>query len=328
MRLRELRGQNFEEVTGYCYRETWEGKKQALPGCSSILMDHEIGLMFGPGLYMVAYHYADPTGTGIHTERYNIGPEYEQLHIEHCNQTGQRCYIDRNAKISGMNAPAFQLSDLLNEDKAKGILGLLAAVKMFMAPQGANSEVETLKAVLDGNNKLLVAALGGRGQSGGIPDNLITLLFDRATKPAAVSRESNPLNAFKEQLDIFKEIKILTDPQAAAAAAESEKVESMGPMDKLIEKGLEMLPAVLEKFGGNEAAAAADLKKNFLLRSYLNNPKTAKKFFVAVAADYGQAAAERWAQGFGINPQIFGAAVQAAAAAVPKAAASNAMMSF
>jgi hypothetical protein len=307
-RLREIRGMALEEITGYVYRETWEGGRQALPPVEEILLDHEIGLRYGPGKYIVTYHLIlDDGSRKMQTERYNIGPEYTQLHLDDCRATGRRSFIDGAAMVAGAPRPGPGIMDFLNEDKAKGLLAIAGVLKMILGGNGAQGDqVETLKAVLDGNNKVLAAALQGRGGSGGMPPELITLLFDRATKP---EKRENPAALLRDQMDLFKEIQVLSNPAAAAAqrAQEDEEEErSRHPMQKMIEKALEYLPGLLEKFNGNETAAAQHLKKtNFLVSSYLKKPDVARAFFDAVARDHGADAAARWAAGFGLNAAQF-----------------------
>jgi hypothetical protein len=307
-RLREVRGLPLADVKGYVYRETWEGGRQALPPVEDILYDHEIGLRYGPGKYMVTYHIELDDGTKkMQSERYNIGPEYLQLHLDDCQMTGRRSFINPNTLVQGAQmSQGGGLMDLLTEEKAKGLLGILGALKMVLGNGGQNDQVETLKAVLDGNNKVLAAALSGGRGGGGLPSELITLLFDRATKP---QRQENSAALLRDQLDLFKEIQVISNPAAAAAqrAQDDEETErSRNPMEKMIEKALEYLPGLLEKFNGNETAAAQHLKKtNFIVSSYLKKPDVARAFFDAVSRDHGQAAAERWAAGFGFNPSQF-----------------------
>jgi len=307
-RLRTARGLPIMDIKGYVYRESWEGGRQALPPIDDILFDHEIGLLYGPGKYVVTYHYELEDGSKkMLSERYNIGPEYTQLHLEHCQSIGRQSFINPSTFLPGQQKPQPGLMDLFTEDKAKGLLAILGALKMVLGNgSGNNDQVETLKAVLDGNNKVLAAALGGRSGGGGRPNELITLLFDRATKP---QRQENPAALLRDQLDLFKEIEVIRNPQAAALQAQQiqeEEDRNMSPIQKMIEKAMEHLPALLERFGGNEQAAAQHLKKtNFLVSSYLKKPDVAKAFFAAVEKDQGRAAAERWAAGFGFNPAQF-----------------------
>ncbi|MCK9492670.1 MAG: hypothetical protein M0Q24_11360, partial [Sulfurimonas sp.] len=50
-KLYQLRGMEGEEVKGYVYREVMGGSSASLPPVDRVLMDHELGQLYGPGKY-------------------------------------------------------------------------------------------------------------------------------------------------------------------------------------------------------------------------------------------------------------------------------------
>jgi len=311
-RIEELRGEYIDDVTAYVYRETLSGENTSLPPVKGVLADHELGLLYGPGKYKVVYRYLDLSGGDGQEKytstsvRYSIGPEYAQLHREDCAMHGRPCYFDARAAIPGIPAPQDNgLSSLLNEDKIKGIIALLGAFKMMIGQDRGSDE---LRYMLAENTKLLQSAIAGRSQP---TSDFGSRMLEQMLPKLLEHKEVNPMQQLDAQLNMFGKLQELTNPQIAQQRREEEEVKNQGPFAKLIDKAMDMLPAFLERFNGDEYAAAKAVKsENIMARMMLSNEDAQKAFYQATSQKYGQNAAERWAAGFGINPEKFRPNVQ------------------
>jgi len=299
-RLQELRGNNaLYDVRGYCYRETLGSEKTALPPVTDFLEDHQIGVMFGPGKYVVNYHFfgLDGDKKAQRSFTYNIGPEYAVLHREHCTQTGAPCWLDAQTRIPGISGQSESLlSVILSKDKLEGVAALLAMVRAFFPANSSNSD---LKDILAENYKLLGTAIGaGKGQKNDtISDKIVELSVAR------MMEKPNPKKEMLEQLDFVNQIREMTAPAPYREEPPAMTEEKTGPFDKMINLAMEHLPAFLERFGGDEQRAAQQIKKeNPAASIMLMNPSARKAFYSAMVTEHGQESADKWARGFGIDP--------------------------
>lgn len=324
-KLSTLRGnESIYDIVGYPYREIVGAKRSSLPPVDNFLEDHELGLMYGPGKYVVVYKYVDPIsgdedGEQCSTISYQIGAEYAQLHRDHCQLTGQPCFLDSRAQIPGMHQQQESgLSSLLNEDKMKGIIGLLGAVKMLL---GNNDNGGAYRDQLENQTKLLQAVLT-RGQTGGngISETLISTAFNRLLEPP---RQDDPRKILSDQLELFSKFDALRNPEAARERQEQDEERMKSPIERMIDKAMDFLPVFLERFNGDERQAAIQLKKEHPeAKMMLASPKMRQLFYEAVCREHGQLSADKWAQGLGIDPSSLKApAGRVAAPAQPAPAA-------
>ena len=296
--INALRGLDFSEIVGYCYREVMHGGRQSLPPLENIVQDHELGLIYGPGRYMVLYEVYLEDGTKVKKSiKYNIGPEYNRLHHDYCQQNGLPCYLDQ---VQQQTKGGFALSEFMTEDKVKGLIALLGAVKMVMGGQGSQSETENLRFMLEQQNKTLNTLLTSKPAAGaGITDTLVSeafkLLSNRQQAP-------NQLDSMRQQLDFIRDLQGMANP----AQEPIEKDESA--MEKLISKALEILPAFLQQHNGNiERAAAAAKKQNPMIMAFLKNKDAQRGAYAGLLNQYGKEKADRWAHSFGLDPSTLGA---------------------
>jgi len=323
-RLSKLRGnESIYDIIGYPYRELVGKTRSTLPPVDTFLEDHELGLMFGPGKYTVVYKYIDPIsgkedGEECSTISYSIGVEYTQLHREHCQQTGQHCYLDARSIVPGIpQQPESGLASLLNEDKMKGIIGLLSAVKMLL---GNDDRGSVYRDQLDSQTKLLQAVLtkGQPGGGNGFSETLMTTAVSRLLEPP---KQVDASQMLKDQLDLFSRFQELKDPAIARERQEQEEERMKSPLDRMIDKAMDYLPIFLERFNGDERAAAVQLKKEHPeAKLMLQSPKMRQQFYEAVCREHGQLSADKWAQGLGIDPASLRApAARVSAPAAPAA---------
>lgn len=298
--IRELRGEDPEEVTAYVYRQAWgDGGNVSLPQLDCILEDQDLGTIYGAGKYLVVYCYTGSDGeTKKKQVRYNIGPEFNDVHRAYCKANGRRCYIMDDTIIPGLPAPTmsggFQLGDLLHKEKLEGLLMLVTALKSFLG-SGSQDKLFELQAKLIQN----MAQAPQRSQ---LEETIVKAAVQKLVNPeSSQRRESSPLQSVREQLSLFNELKDTFMPESGPVASEG------GTMSKVVEMVLPMLPAILEKFNGNIEAAAAAQMKNPIVKSYLKDTKTQKELFQEIARRDGLEAANRWAAGFGIDPAKFSA---------------------
>ncbi len=307
--IRELRGADFDEIDAYVYRQSWgDGGNISLPKLHQILEDYDLGMIYGPGKYLVTYVYTDAAGeTKKKQIKYNLGAEFAEVHRKYCAENGLPCYLRNDTLIPGQSqslpAPAgLKLGDLLNKEKLEGLIMLAGTLKQFLG--GSNDKlIEMQSKMIQGMmtqqqppimNEIMGAAV----------KNLLN-----PPRPAAAQAAAGPLAGVREQLSLFNELRETFAPESAPAAAEG------GTMSRIVEMVLPMLPALLEKFGGNIEAAAAAQMKNPIVKSYLKDTKTQKELFQAIAQQQGIEAAKSWAAGFGLDPAQFAPRGPAKAAA-------------
>lgn len=281
--LHQLRGIDGDEVKGYVYREVMGGTNASLPPVDRVLMDHELGQLYGPGKYRVTYMIFHGETTR-RTERYNIGREFAALHRQFCEENGLPCYLDQNTALPGDRRPAgTSFADFLGAGKAQELLALAAGLKQLLGGQ-QNDQKEILVELIRAQNK----PQAGMGES----------IVAKALEMMGAPKSASPAALLGEQLDMFQKIQSTFQPQAAA-----EREEPMGFWEKGIEMAMSALPQILQQNNGNIEQAAKALKaQNASLRIALGMPSVQKQAYQELSKRYGQAQADRWAAGFGLDP--------------------------
>lgn len=312
LKISELRGNEYyDEPIGYVYRETMGAKKTALPPVREFMEDHPLGLLYGPGNYLVVYKFDDPLKEEGDKERtvsltYSIGPEYAMLHREYCAQNGLPCWLDARAIIPGFSSKTEQIETGVGSFFTKEKIESFAALLMMLKSVLGNGDKDShLRDMLDSQQKLLQSVLSARsgGQANLLPESIVSTAFNRLLSPP---EQPSAAKIMKEQMELFSTIDSIRNPAAAAARQEQDEVKMRPWYEKLIEQGMEMLPAFLAKNNNDERTAAAALKSEVPLTSVLlNNKNAATAFYNAVAGQYGQDAADKWVQGLGKNPNDF-----------------------
>lgn len=286
--LHQLRGIDGEEVKGYVYREVMGGTNASLPPIDRVLMDHELGQLYGPGKYRVTYMIFHGSNTTRKTERYNIGREFAALHRQFCEENGLPCYLFENTTMPGERPRSGGgLADFLGGGKAQELLALAAGIKqLFGAPQ-QNDQKEILIELIRSN---------GKAQP---QNNMGENIVAKALELMGGGRNESPVAMLSQQLDLFS--KMQTTFQQPQPAEKDE--DNMGFWGKGIEMALAALPQILQQNNGNIEQAAKNLKsQNASLRVALGIPSVQKQAYAELCKKYGQSQADRWAAGFGLNP--------------------------
>ena len=309
--LHQLRGIDGDEVKGYVYREVMGGSNASLPPVDRVLMDHELGQLYGPGKYRVTYMIFRGCETTRRTERYNIGREFAPVHRQFCEENGLPCFLDQNTAIPGERRPAgASFADFLGSGKAQELLALAAGLKQLIGGQ-QNDQKEILVELIRAQNK----PHQGMGES----------IVAKALEMMGTPKNSSPVALLGEQIDMFQKIQNTFQPPPPPP----EKEEPMGFWEKGIEMAMAALPQILQQNNGNIEAAAKALKaQNASLRIALGMPSVQKQAYQELSKRYGQAQADRWAAGFGLDPVNLRGEVQApqAAPAIPASKTPNKMV--
>jgi hypothetical protein len=291
--LHAMRGRAEElDVRGYVYRKTWQGRPVALPPVEQFLLDDDIGLLYGPGEYVATY-FDTETNQNIGTMRYSIGAEYAELHRQACQIEGRPCYLDGSASIPGQQRPAgFNIAELLDKDKLQGMAAFLGTLKMVLAP-GNDKALEMVMS----QQTALMQSMQNRGP------NVSDAIATEALRMIGAERKAEK-TSLKDQLEIFREVQGIIQPEIMEAREAKEEVAAMSPMERTINKALDALPALLEQFGGNVKQAADHTRKANPLEAALlkGSPKLQREFYSQCVSRYGQAMADQWAVSYGINP--------------------------
>lgn len=301
--VRELRGLDSLDVTGYVYRIQRQDRNRRT-SCGKIfdiLDDDDFGRQFGAGMYQVAYHCELSNGQKVvKTLSYDIGREYTPFYREYCKENGIP-YEDIGATQA---APVGLLNGVLDKENIQNIFALVGGLKALLAPQGGGQidQLQMIKALAEIMPK---------------PQPIQDVFIQEAFKSLRHENKS-PLSGIKEQLDLFGQMReVFATPEERAAAIEYDKQEKASPMDKILTMALDALPMFLDRFGGDIPQAAAALKKEKPMQIGMlqKSPQMQAAAFQKIATTQGQGAAEAWARGLGIQaPQMQAAARPVAAA--------------
>lgn len=301
--LHELRGMNAFEVVGYVYRiNKLKKERNALPLVYEFLSDEEIGLMYGPGNYSVTYHITLASNKKeTRTVGYSIGREFLQLHKQYCKENGVQFFGEEIQQNSN------SFTDFLSKDKLESVVGILGALKMIFgqnqAPQ--QDQFQTYKMLMEPQIQMLERFISNRPQS--LPDQLITEAFKSLKDKKEPER-----NNLKEQLELFREFKELTEGATERAARENvEENENMSTMEKMISKAIDFLPVFLEQHNGNiqNAAKAAQKQKPYEIMVLKSSQKLQQTFFNELVKNQGLETAKQWANSFGLNGDLLARSV-------------------
>lgn len=287
------RSETVDDLIGYVYREKADGESRKTAGkIRKVLDDYEFGVRFGPGDFFVVYNFHLADGFEDSTSiRYSTGPEFADLYKSHCLENGLP-YVDytgaQNARQGG------GVLDLLDRGRVEALAGLAGLAKQVFNPgnQGEQLAAQNLK---------LMELLAARSNAGGLSDQIVIESIKSmrsAAAPAALPAPASPRETLREQIDFLKDLAEVRD-----LASPKQEKEDAGPMQFFVEKALELLPDILQKYNGNETKAAQALKQqNIFVRSMMKKPDVQKTFYRAAVENYGPESAARWARGFGLDP--------------------------
>lgn len=291
--IRELRGLNILDVTGYVYRILRQdrNRRTACGKVFDVLEDDDFGRQFGPGIYQVAYHADLSDGSKkVKTLTYDIGKEYFPLHKEYCQENG---IPFQELDQRGAGAQPSTLAGLLDKEKVESIFTLVGGLKALLAPaQGQQiDQLQMLK---------VMAEIMPKPQP--IQDVFIQEAFKSLRK-----ENISPLAGIKEQLDLFGQMReVFATPEEKAAAVEYDRQQKETPMDKLISIAIEALPAFMDRFGGSipQAAAALQREKPIQVRMLKSSQNLQAAAYQKIAESQGVEAANQWAKSLGMYAGI------------------------
>lgn len=284
-RIAELKKKSdqCDDVLGYVYREAdLDNGKSSAGRIRNVLDDYEFGIVHGPGKFTVAYMFYNADGSTSRTSvKYQIGYEYADLHRQYCEEHNKP-FKDISGQFRNQNQNQNQksgLSELLNPEKIESLVALTGVAKSIFG---------------NNNNDLLEKIIAN--QSNQNSSSLSEAIVIESIKGMRRENETPALppqaNSIRDQLDLFKEIKEITEPEP----------EKDDKVSKYIEMALDNLPGILKEFNGDEKKAAEHIKKeNILVRTMLKRKGVRDEFYKAAVENYGVESAKRFARGFGID---------------------------
>ena len=286
----ESTGEESRDLSARVYRMIQAGNGQTINEyCHTFyekVNEQMIGDNFGAGKYVVLYTYKDREGKRKQTSRrVNIAREFGSPRIPNTTEektAAQAAQTQTNAVptlagfLGGMDAAKIAAS-------VTAIVAAVKGIKEILTPPAPppQKEIDFIKLI-----EVLNAARGNSAPS--IGDAVIMKALDMQ-KPAA------PQKTIVEQLTELKQAKEIIKDSI------DETDENGGDdMKSIIKIGLQMLPGLLAAHGGNYQQAGAAAKNIPAVTDLLkNDSEIATEFINAVAAKYGDNAAEQLADGFG-----------------------------
>ena len=281
----ENTGEEYRELQARVYRvvtlETGNTLNEFCGKFFEFVDEQNIAQNFGAGKYIVSYTWKDRDGNRRSTtRRANIAREFGAPRINAAPEQKTGAQATESAANGGLN-----LGGLLgNLDAAKitAIVTAAKAIKDFLTPPPPPppQQVDFVKLF-----EVMNAARANNAPS--VSDAIVL-------KAMEMQRPTAPQKSMLEQLNELKQAKeIIKDS--------FEDEENGGDnMNILIKTGLQMLPGLLAANNNNYQQAGAAAKQIPAVTNLLtNDPDIATDFINAVAAKYGDKAAEELAAGFG-----------------------------
>lgn len=279
----ENTGEAYRELQARVYRvvtlETGNTLNEFCGKFFEFVDEQNIAQNFGAGKYIVSYTWKDKDGNRRSTtRRANIAREFGAPRINNAPERKTGLQATESAANGGLN-----LGGLLgNLDAAKitAIVTAAKAIKEFLTPPPPPPQIDVVK--------LLEVMNAARAQNAPSVSDAIVLKAMEMQKPTA------PQKSMLEQLNELKQAKDLIKDSF------DDEENGGDNMNTIIKMGLQMLPGLLAANNNNYQQAGAAAKQIPAVTSLLtNDPDIATDFICAVAAKYGDSAAEDLARGFG-----------------------------
>lgn len=282
----ENTGEAYRELSARVYRVvTLEGGNTMNEFCGKFFEfvdEQRIATDFGAGKYTIVYNWKDKDGNRRSTtRRANIAREFGAPRVVNTPDEKKPVQATESAQNGGVNFGG--LLGGLDAAKITAIVTAAKAIKEFLTPPPPPPppQIDVVK--------LLEVMNAARSNSAPSVSDAIVLKAMEMQKPAT------PQKNLLEQLNELKQAKeIIKD------SFEDEEENGGDNMKGLIKTGLQMLPMLLAANGNNYQAAGAAAKQIPMVTKLLSNDsELATDFINAVAAKYGDTAAEQLADGFG-----------------------------
>lgn len=281
----ENTGEEYRELQARVYRvvtlETGNTLNEFCGKFFEFVDEQNIAQNFGAGKYIVSYTWKDRDGNRRSTtRRANIAREFGAPRINNAPEHKTGLQATESAANGGLN-----LGGLLgNLDAAKitAIVTAAKAIKEFLTPPPPPPppQIDVVK--------LLEVMNAARANSAPSVSDAIVLKAMEMQKPTA------PQKSMLEQLNELKQAKELIKDSF------DDEENGGDNMNTIIKMGLQMLPGLLAANNNNYQQAGEAAKQIPAVTNLLtNDPDIATDFINAVAAKYGDSAAEDLARGFG-----------------------------
>ena len=274
--------ENGVEIEGRIYRKTKPEDSigrmsfEAIAKVSEIVDEDWIGRHFGGGNYYIKWTFKQGDRKEIRQKNYAVGPEYDKF------------VKDTVPAVSGAvpGVSGLDLGGLLGSltvDKIMAITAAFKAVKEIFAPPPPSQPDYT---------KLLEIVLANN-QKNTPSDAIVTACLANLQKPQPTQSVAQQIADFRALKETFKD------------EFSNDSNDGGDEMSFLLEKGLELLPVLLQKKNNDFRAVGAEVRDNPLIKSVISsNPELTQKFFEQARAQYGDAAVQQLAAGFGLKATI------------------------
>lgn len=264
-RIAEIKARGeIQGVKSRIYAVTSKGR-EFVGTYDDIAEDDFLAEKYGPGKYLVFYIYRDKQGRRVQTsENFNISELYR----------GTRDNVQAQAAHAGGTLGGFL--ENITAEKVAGIMAAVQGLKAIFAPPPPPVDMTEL-----------LKALAAPRQN--IGDAVLIKALEGVNRPAPA-----PAPSILDQIKQINEVKEILGASEGAGGNDT--------MDKFINMGLSMLPALLQRNGGNYQAAGAAVKENPFINGLIEkDPELLARFCTATAEKYGEQAARELAAGFGYS---------------------------
>jgi hypothetical protein len=277
--------ENGVEIEGRIYRKTKPEDSigrmsfEAIAKVNEIVDEDWIGRHFGGGNYFVKWTFKQGDRKEVRQKNYAVGPEYDKF-----IKTAVPAVSGAVPAVSGLDLGG--LLGSLTVDKIMAITAGVKAIKEIFAPPPPPQPDYTklLEIVLANNQKSTPS------------DAIVTACLANLQKP----QHTQPPQTLAQQIADFKALKETFKDEFS-----NDSTDGGDEMSFLLEKGLELLPVLLQKKNNDFRAVGAEVRDNPLIKSVISsNPELTQKFFEQARAQYGDAAVQQLAAGFGLKATI------------------------
>lgn len=269
-RLADLIDATNAECISRIYKEDLRtgarGPREFLERVDSFCDEEYLAEKYGGGRYVIRYEYKENGQRKKTTIPFIISGDYRP-------KTSAPVPVQAPAKSDALGA----FLGNLTAEKIGGIIAAIQGIKAIFAPPPPPVDM----------TELIKALATPRGPSVG--DAVLIKALEGVNRPAPA-----PAPSILQQIKEINEVKEILGASNNDAGGDS--------MDKFINIGLSMLPALLQRNGGNYAAAGAAVRENPFINGLIEkDPELLGRFCAATADKYGEQAARDLAAGFGYS---------------------------
>ena len=247
------------------YRQQGRGPREFLERVDNFVDEEYIAENYGGGRYVIRYEWKENGQRKKTTIPFIISGDYRAKNAAPVPVQGATKTDALGAFLGNLTA-----------EKIGGIMAAIQGIKAIFAPPPPPVDMTEL-----------IKALAAPRQN--IGDAVLIKALEGVNRPAPA-----PAPSLLEQIKQINEVKDILGAENSAGGNDT--------MDKFINMGLSMLPALLQRNGGNYQAAGAAVKENPFINSLIEkDPELLSRFCAATADKYGEQAARDLAAGFGYS---------------------------